>query len=90
LQWVSVPRPPLILGRFGYQGDERVFNECFQAEELSNDRYRVPHFLPGTNQLMKEFSELNRVPLWAGAETPYPEFIDQLKQAIPVECPSKA
>jgi len=91
-EWVSVPRPPLILGRFGNQGDERVFYKCFPAEELSNDRYRVPHFLPGTNQLMKEFSELNQVPMWglrAGAETLYPEFIDQLKQGHPGGMPAE-
>lgn len=91
-EWLSVPRPPLLLGRFGNQGDEPVFYKCFPAEELSNDRYRVPHYLPGTNPLIKEFSELNQVPIWglrAGAETMYPEFMDQLKRGRPAGMPAE-
>ena len=92
-EWVQVPRPPLMLGRFGTVGDEPVFYKCFPVEEVANDRYRVPHFLWGTNHLMEEFSELNQVPMWAlraGTATIYPEFMDQLRQGPPVAKPPLA
>jgi len=92
-EWQEIPRPALMLGRFGTLGDEPVFYKCFPVEELSNDRYRVPHFMPGSNQLMKEFSDLNQVPMWAlraGAETMYPEFMDQLKVGRPAGLPAEA
>jgi len=81
-EWTEVPRPALMLGRFGTLGDEPVFYKCYPVEEVANSRYRVPHFLWGQNTLMKEFSELNQIPMWAlqaGPETMYPEFMDQLK-----------
>ena len=62
-EYIEVPRPPLTLGRFGTVGDEPVFYKCFPVEELANDRYRVPHFLPGNNHLMEEFSQLNGIPM---------------------------
>lgn len=92
-EFAEVPRPPLTLGRFGNVGDEPVFYKCFPVEELANDRYRVPHFMPGTNHLMEEFSELNKIPMWvlrAGAATMYPEFMDQLRQGPPVQVPTEA
>src|SRR5436190_13264488 len=42
---------------------------------------------------MKEFSELNQIPTWAlraGAETMYPEFMDQLKMGRPAGPPAEA
>ena len=92
-EFEQVPRPPDHVGRLGNTSEEPVFYKCFPVEELANDKYRVPHFLPGTNHLMEEFSQLNGIPMWAlraGAATMYPEFMDQLRQGPPVQVPAEA
>jgi hypothetical protein len=55
---------------------------CETAAEVPNQDSRVPHYLPGKNPFLLEFSEWYAVPLEGargGAETLYPEFMKQAK-----------
>jgi hypothetical protein len=58
------------------------FGQCQPHPELPRPPGWVPHHLPGTNQIVKEFSESYGVPFEAsrgGAETMYPEYQKKLK-----------
>jgi hypothetical protein len=50
--------------------------------EVERPRGEVPHFLPGTNKVLNEFAEKNRLPFDAtrgGAESIYPEYMQKIK-----------
>jgi hypothetical protein len=57
---------------------------CQIVEEIAGrPADAVPHYLPGKNPFVNEFSERFRIPLEAtmgGAETMYPEFILKLRR----------
>jgi hypothetical protein len=59
------------------------FGACLPHPELARPAGWVPHHLPGTNTVIREFSEQYGVPFEAargGAETMYPEYQKKLRQ----------
>jgi hypothetical protein len=59
------------------------FGACLPHPELPRPAGWVPHHLPGTNTLVREFSQEYGVPFEAsrgGAETMYPEYQKKLRQ----------
>ena len=66
-EYVLNPRPIPILGFPFTRNDGPIFYKCFPAEETVADKYFVPHYLPGENTLLDEFSEKYKVPRWAMA-----------------------
>lgn len=99
-EYTLTERPPPILGFPFTRNDGPVFYKCFPAEETTADKYYVPHYLPGTNTLLDEFSEKYGLPRWAmaaGAQTMYPEFAARLEpggdrnvSAAPAVVPERA
>jgi glyoxylase-like metal-dependent hydrolase (beta-lactamase superfamily II) len=80
-EYLPTNRPARALGDPFQRNDGPVFYKCFPAEETSGSKYAVPHFLPGENDLLDDFSEKYGVPRWAmaaGAPSMYPEFGDLL------------
>jgi len=66
-------------------GQRMGSNWCDYAAELPLGDGVVPHYLPGTNPYLKEFSEWYGLPFEVtrgGAETMYPEFRRTLKQTF--------
>ncbi len=63
------------------------YGSCLPSPEIPRPYGWVPHHLPGTNTVVREFSKEYGVPFEAargGAETMYPEYRKKLKQmAIP-------
>jgi hypothetical protein len=60
-------------------------NWCDYGAELPLEAGRIPHWLPGTNPYLKEFSGWYGIPFEAtrgGAETMYPEYRKTLKQTF--------
>ena len=60
-------------------------NWCDYAAELPLGDGVVPHWLPGTNPYLREFSDWYGIPFEAtrgGAETMYPEYRQKLKQTF--------
>jgi hypothetical protein len=56
---------------------------CEYVEEVDRPKDEVPHFLPGRNHMLTEFSERHGIPFEAtrgGAETMYPEYRMKLRQ----------
>ncbi|HEX6993130.1 MAG TPA: MBL fold metallo-hydrolase [Gammaproteobacteria bacterium] len=75
-------RPAPVLGDPFTRNDGPIFYKCFPAEETTADKYYVPHYLPGENDLLDEFSQKYSVPRWAmsaGGVTMYPEFAARLE-----------
>ncbi len=59
------------------------FGECIPHPELTLAKGAIPNHLPGTNTILKQFSESYGVPYDAtrgGAETIYPEYQKKIKQ----------
>jgi cyclase len=80
-------RPVPVLGYPFTRNDGPTFYKCFPGEETASDKYYVPHFLPGENFLLDDFSTKYSVPRWvmaAGAATQYPEFMANLASNTPV------
>lgn len=76
-EYLPTERPAQALGDPFQRNDGPVFYKCFPAEETTASKYYVPHFLPGENDLLDDFSETHGVPRWAmaaGAPSMYPEF----------------
>ena len=74
-------RPPPILGFPFTRNDGPTFYKCFPSEETASDKYYVPHYLPGTNDLLDAFAANHAVPRWvlaAGGASMYPEFASTL------------
>ena len=69
-------------------GNANAWGPCSPAQitdELGGNHAKgyVPHHLPGTNAMLKEFTTKHNVPAGAalgGAETTYPEYMTKLKQ----------
>src|SRR5690606_12366937 len=81
-EYLLTERPAPVLGDPFTRNDGPVFYKCFPAEETTAGKYYVPHYLPGENTLLDEFSEKYAVPRWAmaaGAATMYPEFAARLE-----------
>jgi glyoxylase-like metal-dependent hydrolase (beta-lactamase superfamily II) len=83
------PRPGLKLGDFGnfvVGGNGPAYFKCFPSEETARDRHHVPHFMPGANEFIADFTKRYGVPPGAargGAQTMYPEFASVLRQPAP-------
>lgn len=76
-EYLPTERPAPVLGDPFTRNDGPTFYKCFPAEETTAGKYYVPHYLPGENELLDEFSDKYSVPRWAmaaGAATMYPEF----------------
>jgi len=61
------------------------FGACVPAPEIQRPYGWVPHHLPGSNPLLREFSESYGVPFDAsrgGAQTMYPEYQKELKKMV--------
>jgi len=82
-EYVLNPRPLPVIGFPLTRNDGPIFYKCFPAEETTAAKHYVPHYLPGENPLLDEFSETYSVPRWAlgaGVASMYPEFVERLKQ----------
>ena len=58
-------RPGLKLGEFGnfvVGGTGPAYYKCFPSEETAQDRRHVPHYLPGKNEFIQEFTDRYKVP----------------------------
>jgi glyoxylase-like metal-dependent hydrolase (beta-lactamase superfamily II) len=81
-EYTPTVRPPPVLGAPFTRNDGPIFYKCFPAEETSADKYFVPHYLPGENTLLDDFSGKYSVPRWslgAGSGSMYPEFAARLE-----------
>jgi len=81
-EYLPTVRPAPVIGDPFARNDGPVFYKCFPAEETTADRGYVPHFLPGENDLLDDFSQKYAVPRWAmavGSPTMYPEFAARLE-----------
>jgi cyclase len=82
-EYVLNPRPVPVIGFPLARNDAPIFYKCFPTEESMADKYYVPHYLPGENPLLDEFSEKYHVPRWAmaaGSVAMYPEFAARLER----------
>ena len=82
-EYVLTLRALPIIGFPFTRNDAPIFYKCFPAEETIAEKHYVPHYLPGENPLLEEFSETYNVPLWAlgvGTASMYPEFGERLNQ----------
>ena len=91
-EYLPTARPAQALGDPFQRNDGPVFYKCFPAEETTAGKYYVPHYLPGENDLLDDFSAKYSVPRWvmaAGAPTMYPSFGPLLESgsARPVAAP---
>jgi glyoxylase-like metal-dependent hydrolase (beta-lactamase superfamily II) len=80
-EYVPTVRPAPAIGDPFARNDGPVFYKCFPAEETTAGKYYVPHYLPGENTLLDDFSAKYSVPRWvmaAGSATMYPEFAARL------------
>jgi hypothetical protein len=68
------------------QAAAQLLYPCEAVVEIADQkRGAVPHYLPGQNPFLKEFSEALQIPeigARGGAETLYPEFQEKLKAAM--------
>jgi glyoxylase-like metal-dependent hydrolase (beta-lactamase superfamily II) len=82
------PQPNRQLMEFGGfvdGGNGPVYYKCAPVDEVDVDRWRVPHYLPGTNTELNMFSKGHSVPMEAalgGAHTMYPEYLERVRQLI--------
>lgn len=98
-EYLPTERPAPVLGDPFTRNDGPTFYKCFPAEETTAGKYYVPHYLPGENELLDEFSDKYSVPRWAmaaGAATMYPEFASRLEPggdrdvaAAPADAPAR-
>lgn len=59
------------------RGNQNWLYNCEYAMEVPGDKNKVPHFLPGKNPFMNDFSKKFGLPfdaVWSGAESTYPEY----------------
>ena len=85
-EYLPTARPAPALGDPFTRNDGPIFYKCFPAEETTAGKYYVPHYLPGENELLDEFSEKDGVPRWAmaaGSVTMYPEVAARLEPGAP-------
>jgi glyoxylase-like metal-dependent hydrolase (beta-lactamase superfamily II) len=63
------------------RGNQNWLYNCEYAMEVPTDKNKVPHFLPGKNPFMKDFSDKFGLPfdaIWSGAESTYPEYMSKI------------
>jgi glyoxylase-like metal-dependent hydrolase (beta-lactamase superfamily II) len=75
----------LEFGGFVDGGNGPVYYKCAPVDEVDADRWRVPHYLPGTNTELNMYSRGHSVPMEAalgGPHTMYPEYMDRVRQLI--------
>ena len=75
----------LEFGGFVDGGTGPVYYKCSPVDEVDTDRWRVPHYLPGTNTELNMFSRGHNIPLEAalgGAQTMYPEYLARMRQLV--------
>jgi glyoxylase-like metal-dependent hydrolase (beta-lactamase superfamily II) len=64
------------------RGNQNWLYNCEYVMEVPKPKNDVPHFLPGKNPFLKEFSEkfgLPFDPVFAGAESTYPEYLAKIE-----------
>jgi glyoxylase-like metal-dependent hydrolase (beta-lactamase superfamily II) len=67
---------------FMARGNQNWLYNCEYAMEVPKPKNEVPHFLPGKNPFIREFSErfgLPFEPVFAGAESTYPEYLARIE-----------
>ena len=75
----------LEFGGFVDGGNGQVYYKCAPIDEVDTDRWRVPHYLPGTNSELNMFARGHNVPMEAalgGAHTMYPEYMARVRQLV--------
>jgi glyoxylase-like metal-dependent hydrolase (beta-lactamase superfamily II) len=68
------------------RGNQNWLYNCEYLMEVPMDKNKVPHYLPGTNPFVDEFSKKFGLPLagvWGGAESTYPEYLAKLNAGTP-------
>jgi glyoxylase-like metal-dependent hydrolase (beta-lactamase superfamily II) len=68
------------------RGNQNWLYNCEYLMEVPMDKNKVPHYLPGTNPFVDEFSKKFGLPLagvWGGAESTYPEYMAKLNAGNP-------
>ena len=71
-------RPVPVLGYPFTRNDGPTFYKCFPGEETTSNKYFVPHYLPGTNNLLDDFAKKYKIPRWvlaSGGASMFPEFM---------------
>ncbi|HLH31738.1 MAG TPA: hypothetical protein VKY31_11085, partial [Terriglobia bacterium] len=66
------------------RGNQNWLYNCEYAMEVPTDKNKVPHFLPGKNPFMKDFSTKFGLPfdaIWSGAPSTYPEYLPKIDPA---------
>ena len=64
------------------RGNQNWLYNCEYVNEVPTPKNNVPHFLPGKNPFLKDWSTKFGLPLeavWGGAETTYPEYMPRLE-----------
>jgi glyoxylase-like metal-dependent hydrolase (beta-lactamase superfamily II) len=64
------------------RGNQNWLYNCEYAMEVPKPKHQVPHFLPGKNPFMKEFSDKFGLPfdaVFAGADSTYPEYLAKIE-----------
>ncbi len=64
------------------RGNQNWLYNCEYVMEVPKPKNQVPHFLPGKNPFMKEFSNKFGLPfdaVFAGAESTYPEYMAKIE-----------
>jgi cyclase len=68
------------------RGNQNWLYNCEYVMEVPMDKNKVPHFLPGANPFVDEFSKKFGLPLagaWGGAESTYPEYMPKINAGNP-------
>ena len=64
------------------RGNQNWLYNCEYAMEVPTDKNKVPHFLPGKNPFMKDFSNKFGLPfdaVFSGAASTYPEYMAKIE-----------
>jgi hypothetical protein len=67
------------------RGNTNWLYNCEYVLEIPKPKNDVPHFLPGKNPFLSDFSKKFGLPLeavWGGSETMYPEYMPKLEELI--------
>lgn len=100
LTWVTIAYDPIYLSapfirvsEYRYQPRRHLpADPCVVANEVKRERGVVPHYLPGTNPTLREYSTRFEIPYEAtkgGPETIYPEYKEKLRQLGGDRVPNK-
>jgi hypothetical protein len=100
LTWVTIAydsiylsEPYIRVSEYRYQPRRHLAADpCVVANEVKRERGVVPHYLPGTNPTLTQYSTQFEIPYEAtkgGAETLYPEYKEKLRQLGGDRVPSK-